>query len=255
MTLVDCETETILSDSERAIGTATSNFTMDKHDTLYVMQTQTTIANGLTITSSDWSNADESIDSDRESATNNLTITSIKNHVVDFGSDATRTVTVKTGGKAVSGNNTITWDYELSDDNISYDAPVTFLTKSYNTTEAFNTINLGSLSSFRYIRFSAVRTGGNAATNLKFYEVWEPSVSAGNSTLQFQILNDLTSNWSTLSSAGAITQAVTGSTPTTKLTTLTTLPNCPSGKLRVQITVVTGKCKDSVFVIKDGKQA
>jgi len=41
---------------------------------------------------------------------------------------------------------------------------------------------------------------------------------------------------------------------TEQITRITTLSNCVAGKLRCKITVVEGKSKDSVFVIKHGKQ-
>ena len=210
---------TLLADTERAIGITTAEFTMDANTVVRVMQTQTTIANGNVITSSDWSNSDESIDGNQDTRTDQLTIDgNTGTHIVDFGSDATRTVTVKVTGDGQNGQSTTRWDYELSDDNISYETAVEFLTRQYTlNNERFDTINLGSLSSFRYIRFTVRRIADSSTSKVKFAEIWEPTVSGGNSTLQFQIQNDLTSDWDTIASASAITQADSGN-PTIKLT-------------------------------------
>ena len=55
--------------------------------------------------------------------------------------------------------------------------------------------------------------------------------------------------------ANTIVKPTTLDIQTEQLTRITVLSNCAAGNLRCKLTVVDGKSKDSVFVVKHGKQA
>ena len=79
------------------------------------------------------------------------------------------------------------------------------------------------------------------------YVITERGAGSGSSTIQFQILNDVTSVWTDIGSSISMTSG------DKKLTQYTVIPNCPSGKVRCVLDILTATSTESVFLIKDGK--
>ena len=79
------------------------------------------------------------------------------------------------------------------------------------------------------------------------FVITERDSGSGSSTIQFQILNDVTSVWTDIGSSISMTGG------DKKITLSTIVPNCPAGKVRCTLNVITATSTESVFVIKDGK--
>ncbi len=248
------KTETLFPTQDRVIGTVNREFTMDSNYSVYVLHVATSILGGRSVVSgSDFGSPDNAIDSSYTlHAAKNIPAADVseKELIVDFGSDATRTISINTGGRSLGSNASCVWKYYLSDDDISYSGSTTFLNKTYvPTEERTNDDDLGSLSSFRYLKIT-VACPSIVDVNIDLFEIWEPSVSGGVSALTFEILNDETSAWQTVATATQITDPSTG--VITETLNKFDLPNSIAGKLRCKLVTTNGSSNESVFIIKQG---
>ena len=85
------------------------------------------------------------------------------------------------------------------------------------------------------------------ASHSELFVITGRDSGSGSSTIQFQILNDVTSVWTFIGSSISMTGG------DQKLTLSTIVPNCPAGKVRCVLDILTATSTESVFVIKDGK--
>ncbi len=262
LTLQDCESETLFPILERIAGSYIKEFQMLAHEVLYVVQVADNLNGNRVVTSTNgFSNEANVIDNNFATlaTANSLDTDDI---VIDFGADATRSITIiaqsiKTGG---SSSGTISWNWSVSDDDITYgsETTITELTKSGTTGDSgILSIDLGSITSFRYMKIKCVKGGAQAWTG-KLYQLYAPADSSGYATIQFEIKDDERVQWIEtipVAVANTIVKPTVADIQTEQLTRITTLSNCAAGKLRAKLIVIDGKSKDSVFVIKHGKQA
>ena len=257
LTLQDCESETLFPVLERAIGSYTKEFTMNAHDTLYVSQVADYLGvNRSIVGTSDFATQDNAIDGDLDTATTFTADNGTgKEIIIDFGSAAVRTLIAKVGTKSASSISTVKWEYALSTDDITYGTPVQISNPTVDTNEQINTVNLGNLASHRYVKLIFTYISGTANPLGRVYELHEPDPTT---LIQFEIKDDARGQWietSPVAFATVITIPSASDVQTEKVTRITTLSNCVAGKLRCKLIITNGRSKDSVFVIKHGKQA
>jgi len=212
-----------------------------------------------------FSNTANIIDDNLNTETNHLNTENSPGPIVDFGDNAIRTIKVKTWSGALansSGSSTTTVNIDFSD---SPTGPwielVNVVTRTVGASGSSNGAttsgDITPATAFRYVRYTASRSGAGSQVGFNtygVYEVWTAGSGLGTGQMSFQIFNDLTAAWETYSLEISIplNDSGIGSSSTTRTGVLNSeIRNFPkgAGKVRANL-VITDGCDANIGMVK-----